>query len=214
MKLPLQWKNFVATTDIILQGGGEHARVVLDCLLAQKQRVLGLFDPKYSDELMGIKQRGVYDPDFAREALAIVAIGDNALRKKVVAFTRHQFINAVHPSALISPFSKLGLGCMILHGSIIQARSFIGNHVIVNTGARIDHDCTLNDFVHIAPGAILCGTVDVGEGAFIGAGAIVLPGKKIGKWATVGAGAVVIHDVPDLVVCAGNPAKVIKHVTS
>lgn len=200
----------MATTDIILQGGGEHARVVLDCLLAGKHHVLGLFDPKYTDELMGVKQLGVYNSNFAQGALAIVAIGENALRKKVVGFTKHQFTNAVHPSAIISPFTNLGIGCMILHGSIIQAQSSIGNHVIVNTGARIDHDCTIRDFVHIAPGAILCGTVDVGEGAFIGAGAIVLPGKKIGKWATVGAGSVVIHDVPDLAVCVGNPAKIIK----
>lgn len=198
------------TTDIILQGGGEHARVVLDCLLADKKNVLGLFDPKYKDELFGIKQRGIYNPSFHPNALAIVAIGDNALRKKVVAITRHRFTNAIHPSAILSPFVTLGVGNMILHGAIVQAQTIIGNHVIINTGAKIDHDCKIEDFVHIAPGAVLCGTIEVGEGSFIGAGAIILPGKKIGKGATIGAGAVVLENVPDHSTAVGNPAKIVK----
>lgn len=202
------------TTDVIIQGGGEHARVVLDCLLAQKQNVLGLFDPKYSDELFGVKQRGVYDPDFQPGALAIVAIGDNVLRKKVVTMTTHHFTNAIHPTTIISPFVSLGEGCMILHGSIIQAQSSIGNHVIVNTGAKIDHDCDIGDFVHIGPGAILCGTVVIGEGSFLGAGSIILPGKKVGRWTTIGAGTIVMHDIPDGAVVVGNPGRIIKYQNS
>jgi sugar O-acyltransferase (sialic acid O-acetyltransferase NeuD family) len=214
MRPRLQWRNFVETSDIILQGGGEHARVVLDCLLAQKKNVLALFDPKYHDSLFGIQQRGMYDPYFAPEALAIIAIGDNALRKKVAAMTSHQFTNAIHPTTIISPFTSLGKGCMILHGSIVQAQSSIGNHVIVNTGAKVDHDCKLEDFVHIGPGAILCGTVGVGEGSFLGAGSVILPGKKIGRWATIGAGTIVTQDVPDGVTVVGNPGKIIKYQNS
>jgi sugar O-acyltransferase (sialic acid O-acetyltransferase NeuD family) len=198
------------TRKIILQGGGEHARVVLDCLLAQQENVVGLFDPKYDGELMGVKQRGEYNSNFVPDACAIIAIGDNALRKKVSLKTRHRFANAVHPAAIISPTVTYGLGCMILHGTIIQAQSEIGNHVIINTGARIDHDCKIGDFVHIAPAAVLCGTVEIGEGAFVGAGSIIIPGKKIGAWTTVGAGSVVIDDIPAHSVAVGNPARVIK----
>lgn len=210
MKPPLQWRNFVAITDVILQGGGDHAKVVLDCLLAQKQTVLALFDPKYNNTLFGIKQRGTYDPDFAPGAMAIVAIGENALRKKVAQQTRHNFTNAIHPTAIFSPVAKLGTGCMILHGAIIQANAALGNHVIVNTGAQVDHDCIIDDFVHLAPGSILCGQVSVGEGTLIGAGTVVIPGVKIGKWVTVGAGAVVIADIPDHAIAVGNPARIIK----
>jgi sugar O-acyltransferase (sialic acid O-acetyltransferase NeuD family) len=172
--------------------------------------VLGLFDPKYKGELFDVKQLGPYDPDFAPGSLAIVAIGDNALRKKVARSTKHNFTNAVHPSAVVSTFAKIGTGCMILHGSIIQAQTLIGNHVIVNTGARIDHDCIISDYVHVAPGAILCGNVQVAEGAFIGAGSTILPGVKIGQWATIGAGSVIIDDVPDGAVVVGNPGRIIK----
>ena len=195
---------------IILQGGGEHARVVLDCLLASGEQVIALFDPKYSGMLMGVPQLGSYSSDFEPTALAIVAIGDNATRKKVVEKTHHVFTNAIHSSAIISPSVSIGVGNMILHGVIVQAQTKIGSHVIINTGAQVDHDCIIDNYAHIAPGAVLCGTIHIGEGSFIGAGAIIIPGKKIGKGAVVGAGAVIINDVPDFSLAVGNPAKVIK----
>jgi sugar O-acyltransferase (sialic acid O-acetyltransferase NeuD family) len=196
---------------IILHGSGEHARVVLDCLLENNQLVVALFDPKYTESLFGVPQKGAYDPSFEPEAKAIIAIGDNQIRKKVSKFTRHDYTNAIHSSAVISKRAVIGSGNMILHGTVIQAQTVIGNHVIVNTGAQIDHDCKIEDFVHIAPGVILCGTVEIGEGTFVGAGAVVIPGKKIGAWATVGAGAVVIGDIPDYAVAVGNPARIIKY---
>lgn len=195
---------------IILQGGGEHARVVLDALMDAGREVVALFDPKYSGDLFGIPQRGVYDSGFEPGAHAVVAIGDNATRKKVVSGTKHTFCNAIHPSAIISERSQLGNGNMILHGVIVQAQTKVGDHVIINTGASVDHDCEIGDFVHLAPGTVICGSVKIGEGAFIGAGAVIIPGIKIGAWATVGAGAVVIHDVPDNALAVGNPARVIR----
>jgi sugar O-acyltransferase (sialic acid O-acetyltransferase NeuD family) len=143
--------------------------------------------------------------------MAIIAIGDNSIRKKVAERTRHAFTNAIHPSVILSKFATLGNGNMLLHGSIVQAQSRIANHVIINTGTNVDHDCVIEDYVHLAPGVVLCGCVSVGEGAFIGAGTVVIPGKKIGAWATVGAGSVVISDIPEFAVAVGNPAKVIKY---
>jgi sugar O-acyltransferase (sialic acid O-acetyltransferase NeuD family) len=196
---------------MILHGGGEHARVVLDCLLAQGKSVSAVFDPKYSGQLFGVPFLQSYDPDFDPQAKAIVSIGDNKVRKKVAAITKHTFGKAIHHSAIISVFAETGEGSMILHGTIIQAQTKIGKHVIVNTGAQVDHDCVIGDFVHLGPGAILCGTVEVGEGSFVGAGAVVIPGKKIGAWVTIGAGAVVRQDLPDFAVAVGNPARIIKY---
>lgn len=209
---PLQsrWKNFVEIHNYILQGGGEHARVVLDCLLTAGAKVTALFDPKYQGDLFGVPQRGSYSPSFEPGALAIVAIGDNRLRQKVAAITRHKFGNAIHPSVIFSKYASMGEGCMLLQGAIVQAQTRLGNHVILNTGCQVDHDCRIGDFVHIGPAACLGGTVEVGEGAFVGAGAVIIPGIHVGKWASVGAGAVVLHHVPDHVTVVGNPAKVLR----
>jgi sugar O-acyltransferase (sialic acid O-acetyltransferase NeuD family) len=99
---------------------------------------------------------------------------------------------------------------MILHRVIIQTGAKLGNHIILNTGSQVDHDCIIGDYVHIGPGVVLCGTVEIGEGAFLGAGSVVIPGKKIGAWSVVGAGAVVINDIPDGSIAVGNPARVME----
>jgi sugar O-acyltransferase (sialic acid O-acetyltransferase NeuD family) len=200
----------MATTKVILQGGGGHASVVLDVLLSQGVTVPALIDAKYTGDLFGIPRIKEYDPTMEPAASLIVAIGDNAIRKRVVEFTKHPFVNAIHSSAIISGHVKMGVGNMILHGTIIQAQTEIGNHVIINTGAQVDHDCVIEDYVHIAPRVVLCGAVRIGTGTLIGAGATVIPGKKIGKWAKIGAGSVVTKDIPDYAVAVGNPARVIK----
>jgi sugar O-acyltransferase (sialic acid O-acetyltransferase NeuD family) len=200
----------VATDKIILQGGGEHAKVVLDGLLSDGAQVIAIFDPKYSGHLYGVPQRGTYDPAFTPEAKAIIAIGDNATRKRVALESKHNFISFIHSSAAVSKHARLGAGNMIMQGVVIQTDTIIGHHVIINTSASVDHDCVIEDYVHVAPGAILCGRVQVGEGALIGAGAVILPGISVGRWSIVGAGAVVTHDVSSEKIVAGNPARVIK----
>jgi sugar O-acyltransferase (sialic acid O-acetyltransferase NeuD family) len=192
---------------LILHGGGEHAKVVLDGLLCQGVNVIAIFDPKYNGHLYGVPHLGSYNPYFEPQAKALVAIGDNLTRKKAVDKTTHACVNFIHESAVVSPNARLGVGVMIMHRGVVQADTRIGNHVIINTSASIDHDCVIQDFAHIAPGAVLCGRVSVGEGALVGAGAVVLPGIEIGAWAVIGAGAVVTRPVPDGKVVKGNPAR-------
>jgi sugar O-acyltransferase (sialic acid O-acetyltransferase NeuD family) len=200
----------MATREYILIGGGEHARVVLDVLLSCEARVRALFDPKYSGELFHVPQLGEYKPEVFPNALAIVAIGNNGTRRRVVQSSKHAFGQAIHTSAVVSKFCTIGAGAVLFQGAIVQANAVIGNHVIVNTGAQVDHDCVIGDYAHLAPSVTLCGTVEVGEGTLIGASATVIPGIKIGKWAVVGAGAVVTKDVPDYAVVVGIPSKVIR----
>ena len=54
--------------------------------------------------------------------------------------------------------------------------------------------------------------IEIGDNCWIGGGAIILPGVKIGKNSIIGSGAVVTKDIPDNVVAAGNPAKIIKRL--
>ncbi|WP_218970350.1 hypothetical protein [Shouchella patagoniensis] len=50
------------------------------------------------------------------------------------------------------------------------------------------------------------------KGAWIGVAATVMPGITIGEHSIVSAGAVVTKDVPNHVIVAGVPAKVIKKI--
>lgn len=140
----------------------------------------------------------------------IVCLGDNRLRKKTHLSVGTGELSLIHPSALVSESAAVGAGSLIFHGGIIQASATIGMSCILNTAVRVDHDCIIDDFSHIAPNTTLCGNVQIGEGANIGAGSVILPNLKVGRWSVVGAGAVVIKDVPDYSTVVGNPARVIK----
>lgn len=83
---------------------------------------------------------------------------------------------------------------------------------------EIGDDVTLAPRVHILAhdastkmhlGFTRIGKVTIGDRVFIGASAIILPTVVIGNDVIIGAGSVVSTNVPNGVVVAGNPAKII-----
>ena len=119
-----------------------------------------------------------------------IAIGDNAKRRQVAL--DHEGMRPpawyeilIHPSAVVAPSVEVGTGTVIMAGAVIQAGTRIGKHCIINTGATVDHDCVIGDYAHIAPGAHLCGHVEVGEGALVGVGVGIAPMCKIPPWVLV-----------------------------
>lgn len=195
----------------LLYGGSGHAKVIAECIASNNGIVVGIFDDNPELKSFGeIPFLGQYHEELHLVPL-IISIGNNKIRKQIVGQVKNIFDSVQHPSACVSPHAKVEEGSVIFHNSILQVDSYIGKHVIVNSGASIDHECTISDFVHISPQATLCGNVTIGEGTQIGAGATILPGIKIGCWATIGAGAVIIRDVPDFAIVVGNPGRIIRY---
>ena len=56
-------------------------------------------------------------------------------------------------------------------------------------------------------------SVTIGDNVWIGGNTVILPGVHIGSNTVIGAGSVVTKDIPDWVVAAGNPCRVIKKIT-
>lgn len=54
--------------------------------------------------------------------------------------------------------------------------------------------------------------VEIGSDVWVGGGAIICPGVRIGSKSIIGAGSVVTRDIPDGVVAAGNPCRVIREL--
>lgn len=55
--------------------------------------------------------------------------------------------------------------------------------------------------------------VTIGDNVWIGGNTVILPGVHIGNNAVIGAGSVVTKDIPDNVIAAGNPCRVIREIT-
>ena len=135
---------------------------------------------------------------------------DRLERNRFLADHGVTVVALTHPRAFVAADVVPGEGSQILALSVVAAACRVGRAVIVNHRASVDHECVLEDGVHVAPGATLCGLVTVGRGAMIGAGATVLPRVRIGAGTVVGAGSVVVRDLPDNVVAFGNPARIIR----
>ena len=55
--------------------------------------------------------------------------------------------------------------------------------------------------------------VSIGDNVWIGGNAVIMPGVTIGNNAVIGAGSVVTRDIPDNVIAAGNPCRIIREIT-
>ena len=55
--------------------------------------------------------------------------------------------------------------------------------------------------------------VTIGDNVWIGGNTVILPGVHIGSNTVIGAGSVVTKDIPDWVIAAGNPCRVIRKIT-
>ena len=55
--------------------------------------------------------------------------------------------------------------------------------------------------------------ITIGDNVWIGGNTCILPGVTIGNNVVIGAGSVVVKDIPDNVIAAGNPCKIIREIT-
>ena len=195
-------------------GAGGHAKVVVALAEAADYRIAGIYDDSLEAclQLLGHKiTRGLVNIPDVPETLAFLAIGGNALRQQLAErFERVQWATLIHPTAWVAPDAAVGAGSVIMAGCIVQPGVQIGRHVIVNTLAGVDHDCILDDYVHVAPGCRLAGNVHLAQGLFAGVGAMFTPSSSVGAWSIVGAGAVVNAILPANVTAVGVPARIIK----
>jgi acetyltransferase EpsM len=211
----------VTRTPVVLFGAGGHGRVVFDVVERQaRYEVVAVLDDALQGDaaFFGIPvTRGAAVGEFVRAGprLGIVAIGDNRQRASAarrLAAAGLDFATVVDPSAQIGRDVTMGPGTVVMPGVVVNVGVRVGAHVILNTSCSVDHDCRIESFAHVSPGAHVGGRCTIGEEAHVGIGASVRQRIRIGSRVTIGAGAAVVADIPDDVVAAGVPARVIRAV--
>lgn len=137
---------------------------------------------------------------------------------------------------------NMGEGCRVGYNVVLhrehgnkEGAIRIGKQVLLSDNVKIDYSGNVNiddfvwisDSVHIhthihpiksedrvkSPNKNVAVSLSIGRGAWIGDSAIILPScHMIGAGAIVGAGSIITKDVPENVVVAGNPGRIIKYL--
>lgn len=118
-------------------------------------------------------------------------------------------INVVHPTAIIAPSVKMGVGNFIKAGAIIETNTLIGDCCVIDNGATIAHDNVIGDGCHLAPGVSLGSGIEIGQKTIVGIGASISTKIKIGKRVIIGVGSSVVMDIPDDSIVEGVPGRII-----
>lgn len=148
--------------DVLIVGGGGHGKVVAYTVLAVGRKVLGFLDdnhPVGSELIKGVPCLGKASMKYTShpEAEFIVALGNNDRRRELFLLHSDGRIPAliIHPSAVVFPDAEIGKGTIILAGTVIMNGTSIGKNCIINARAVIDHDCRVEDHVHVGLAAVL-----------------------------------------------------------
>jgi UDP-perosamine 4-acetyltransferase len=193
---------------IAIIGAGGQARIVYEILSYDHNMEIVAFVDNvvhgHDEHIMGIPVIGDHSvmPRLMKEGVkgVIIGVGDNDIRAAhFEKFTNMglELVNAIHPTAIISPSAKLGKGITISMGACISTAARIGNNTIINTGATVDHENKVEDHAQVGPGCSIAGRVTIRRGAFIGIGSVIKEYITIGERTIVGAGSVVLNDLPD-----------------
>ena len=94
-----------------------------------------------------------------------------------------------------------------------EAPVTIGDNCFIGPNVSIYTACHSTDPVERNTRREWAEPVTIGDNVWIGGSVTILPGVTIGNNTTIGAGSVVTKDIPDDVVAAGNPCRVIKKLT-
>ena len=204
---------------IILIGGGGHCKACIDVIEAEsKFQIEGILDlsEKLGSEILGYKVIGNDNDilEFAKQGfsflLTIGHLGNPSLRIKLfeeVEKLGGELPIIISPSAIVSKYSTVQEGTIIMHNVLVNANAKIGTNCIINNKALIEHDAIIEDNTHISTGAIVNGACKVGKNGLVGSSSVIKHLIQIEENTIIGAGSVVVKDITESGVYVGSPAK-------
>lgn len=173
---------------------------------------IAYFEQKQLVVIKGPDELKKYFESHPREFVSF--IGNNYARAKQVAFiTKHggkpaSFIsktalvntdlsNISNSNAIVMDFAHVSAGSILEEGSVVYSYTAIAHDVTIGKYAFMSAKCAISNST-------------VGDFTFVGLNTMIGPGVSIGKNCIVGANSYVKNDLPDNVVAAGIPAKIIR----
>ena len=193
--------------ELVLIGGGGHARACIDLIQASDQfQILGILDRSelVGTEVLGIPVIGTDEdlPVLVKKNLSfLITLGQIKTPDLRIRIYKHIKVlggllsTVIATSAHVSPFAQIGEGSIIMGKAMIGPGVRIGENCIINTNALVEHDSVVGKHCHISTGAIINGGCHVGDGVFVGSRAVLRQDIRIGDRKIISMGAVVFGDV-------------------
>ena len=176
---------------LLLVGAGGFGRMVAeqamhqyDCAFVDDGQVVGA-------EICGIPVVGGLAnlPELRKEyGLLVVGIGSNQFRAQVYEKAKalgFAFPNIVAPSAYVSPFAKIGCGCVVLQNASVQNGTSIGNGVLLNAGTEIHCDAAVGDYTLIYTNSVVRTGATVGNFTRIGSNCAICNNSTVPNGADI-----------------------------
>lgn len=207
--------------DIYILGVGHNTIVTIDLAEACGYRIAGLYHYEktrvgeyyFGHKIVGTNE-DLFEKDLSDKNFAI-SVGNNIIRSELFNNLINKggnIPNLIHPSAVVSKYSKFGRGLQVHALCVIDPDVIIGDDCMISDGSIVNHSVVMNNHCFVACNVVVGAYTKVNDFSFIGSGATLISGKacSIGYNSIIGAGAVVTKPVKDNIVVVGNPAKFFK----
>jgi UDP-perosamine 4-acetyltransferase len=159
---------------IILIGGMGGAKMCIDAIESTREYdIVGIIDDQMkpgtlvmNNEVLGGENELIqmFENGFQNILITYSLLSDlkrrsyNIEKLKKIGFN---FPNIIHKHANIEPSAKIGIGNIILAGSILGSECQVGDFNYINTGSIICHEAIVGNNNHFAPNSVIAGRVKI-----------------------------------------------------
>ena len=199
---------------VIIVGAGGHAAELVDYLVyknnllktphAEQSEIIGLIDDNENNYLAyqyDVPYLGtIKDHQVRADVGYVMGIANMKYRRIIIdklVQNEAKFVTVIHPTALISPSAKIGVGCVISHNVSIGPKVIIGDFNLINSRCTIGHDCKIGNYNFLSPQVVTGGFATLQDENFIGTNGVILPAITVGSNNTVSAGMIVDKNLTD-----------------
>lgn len=194
---------------ILIIGAGNGGEVVADLLSKEaKNEIVGFIDDNsllWGKEvwnkpvLGGIAQ---LEEIFAQKEcthLCVSITSNMKLRRRVYEELKRKgyaFVNALHTTAYINPFARIGEGNIIGAFVHIGYGTTIGNNNLISAHCDIEHHNNIGNHILFGPGVMTSGDVRIDDLCSLGAGVNIEPHIHLAEEVSIASGSTIITHVP------------------
>ena len=209
--------------EVILVGGGGFCKSVADVVENAGYNIMGILDKpeEVGKKLLRYEVIGTDDdiPSFVGKAEFVITVGhikNSLIRQKIydrIKMANGTIATIVAKDAYVSPYAKIGEGCLIMHKAMVGAEVELGVCTIINTLCNISHEAKIGSFCHISTCASVNGACVIPNDTFIGSQSVINQGIKLSiDGCVIASLSVVNKDITEKGVYAGSPAKLIRQL--